>query len=258
VLVLAVESATDAAGVALADETGPLGSLVLARGRRHTETLAPAVETLCHRVGVTPAEFDLVAVDVGPGLFTGLRVGVGTVKALSFALDIPVVPATSLEILAAALAAAGAGAGPDPRLLVPVVDARRGEVFSSSFAVDPASGVPGELGPPAVLSPEALAAALSALDVPLLLAGDGALRYRPLFASLPGVTVAGAAYASPPVTALAELAVTRGRAGTVSDGATVMPLYMRQADARINWEQRIAPRAPAPAPAAEVPAAELP
>ena len=135
-LVLAVESATETAAVALIDDDGALGSFVLARGRRHTETIVPAIDDLCRRVGVALAELDVLAVDVGPGLFTGLRVGVGTVKALSFALDLPVVTASSLEVLAHAVAGAGAD---DGRLLVPVVDARRGEVFSARFRVTAAT-----------------------------------------------------------------------------------------------------------------------
>lgn len=260
-LLLAVESATDAAAVALADDDGALGSLVVARGRRHTETIAPAIAALCRRVGVTVADLDLLAVDVGPGLFTGLRVGVGTVQALSFALDIPVVTATSLEVLAHAVMGAGAGPG---RLVVPVVDARRGEVFSGRFRSttgDPGpppegSGSPADTGlraetadgaARAVWAPEDLAADLAVLSEPVVLAGDGALRYRPLFASLPGATLLGPAFAAPPVTALAALALARGRAGLVHEGASVVPRYLRQADARINWEQRIGPRAPAAA-----------
>jgi tRNA threonylcarbamoyladenosine biosynthesis protein TsaB len=252
VLLLAVESATDAAAVALADENGSLGSLVVARGRRHTETIAPAIDALCRRLGVTLADLDMLAVDVGPGLFTGLRVGVGTVKALSFALDLPVVTATSLEVLAHAVI--GSGAAHD-HLVVPVVDARRAEVFSARFRSTSGDG-PGPLledtgegaaGARAVWSPEALAADLGALSEPVVLAGDGALRYHSLFASLAGATLLGPVYAAPPVTALAELGVTRGRAGQVDAGAAVMPRYLRQADARINWEQRLAPRAPASA-----------
>jgi tRNA threonylcarbamoyladenosine biosynthesis protein TsaB len=250
VLVLVVESATDTAAVALADESGPLGSLVVARGRRHTETIAPAIEALCRRTGVALSDLDLLGVDVGPGLFTGLRVGVGTVKALAFALDIPVVTATSLEVLAHSLARSGAVAG---RLLVPVVDARRGEVFWARFRSGPdgatAVDVPttvdvptGGADPEAISAPEVLADVLSAEGEPLLLAGDGALRYRSLFGAVPGVTLAGAAHTSPPVAALAELCLTRGRAGVVHDGAEVMPRYLREADARINWRQRTAPR----------------
>jgi len=265
VLALAVESATDTAAVSLADENGGLGSVVVARGRRHTETIAPAVEALCRLTGTALSDLDVLGVDVGPGLFTGLRVGVGTVKALSFALGVPVVAVTSLEILAHALAGSGVSAG---RLLVPVVDARRGGVFSARFrsgagdttgtgdtagtagtagttavavtgAVEAVSGA----GAEAVWTPETLAADLAAQSQPLLLAGDGALRYGALFGSLPGVTLAGPAYVSPPVTVLAGLTVTRGLAGRVDDGAAVMPRYLREVDARINWEQRATPRA---------------
>ena len=252
-LLLVVESATDTAAVALADESGALGSLVVARGRRHTETIAPAIEALCHRTGVALSDLDILGVDVGPGLFTGLRVGVGTVKALAFALDIPVVTATSLEVLAHALAGSGAVEG---RLLVPVVDARRGEVFSASFRSGPvgatavgATAVGADPATPEALStlevvstPEALAEDLAGRGEPLLLAGDGALRYGSLLGAVPGVTLAGAAFATPPVGALAELCVARGRAGLVHDGAEVMPRYLRDADARINWRQRTAPR----------------
>lgn len=252
-LVLVVESATDTAAVALADDDGPLGSLVLARGRRHTETIAPAIEILCSRVGVVLGDLDAVGIDVGPGLFTGLRVGVGTVKALSFALDIPVVTATSLEVLAHALACSGPAHG---QLLVPVVDARRSEVFSATFRVEGGSAVPdrtGKSGGERLWVPDFLAAHLAGRSEPrepLILMGDGALRYAALFAGLPGVTVAGPLYAAPPVAALAELCQARALAGLVHEGDDVMPRYLRQADAKINWGQRVAPR-PAPAGSGE-------
>jgi tRNA threonylcarbamoyladenosine biosynthesis protein TsaB len=242
VLVLAVESATDTAAVALADEDGPLGSLLVARGRRHTETLAPAIEALCRRVGVALADLDLVGVDVGPGLFTGLRVGLGTVKALAFALGLPVATATSLEVLAHALVGSGAAEG---RLLVPVVDARRSEVFSARFRTGPPALV--ETAPPALWSPAALAADLAAGAEPPVLAGDGARRYASVLGALPGATLAGPAYGAPPVAALAELCLARGLSGLVHRADRVLPLYLRPADARINWGQRLPPRAAAAA-----------
>jgi tRNA threonylcarbamoyladenosine biosynthesis protein TsaB len=237
VLVLVVESATEAAGVALADEDGVLGSVTVARGRRHTETIAPSIEAICGRLGVGLTDLDMVGVDVGPGLFTGLRVGVGTVKALAFALSVPVVTAGSLEVLAHGLVSSG---GVEGRLVVPVIDARRAEVFSSRFRVS--GGALLEVGSDAVGDPEALAADLAGLDEPVVLVGNGALRYDSLFSAVPGATLAGPAYSSPPVMALAELCVARGLAGRGHDGAGVMPRYLRKADARINWEQRIPAR----------------
>ncbi len=101
-LVLAIESATDAAGVALADDVGTLAEATLGRGRRHAETIAPSIKSCCETAGVTLAEVDAVVVDVGPGLFTGLRVGVGTAKALAYALGARIVAVSSLEVLAQA------------------------------------------------------------------------------------------------------------------------------------------------------------
>ena len=248
-LVLAVESATEAAAVALADEEGVLGSLTVAGGRRHTESIAPAIEALCRRLGVVLADVDVVGIDVGPGLFTGLRVGVGTAQALAFALEIPVVTASSLEVLAHAVIVSGLAGG---RLLVPVVDARRAEVFSGRFRPSEESSSSEESGwsaetpvaqyPEAVAAPADLAAELATMGERMVLLGNGALRYRPLFADIAGATVAGPAYASPPVAALADLCLIRARAGHTTDGAAVMPRYLRPADARINWEQRIPAR----------------
>ena len=99
-LILAIETATESVGVALGGRDGVLASVTIARGRRHGETLAPAIQFACRHAGVELPDLDAVAVDIGPGLFTGMRVGIATAKALAMALDIPVVPVTSLESLA--------------------------------------------------------------------------------------------------------------------------------------------------------------
>jgi len=240
VLVLAVESATELAGVALAEEAGVIATATVSRGRRHAESIAPAVEFVCARAGTPVRDIDGICVDVGPGLFTGLRVGIGTAKALAFALGIPAVPVTSLEILARALAGAGAGAG---TLLVPVVDAKRGEVFSAVFRVDDETEVE-QVAEEHLCSPEELAACVSKLGEPFVLAGDGALRYSEMLRALPGATMASTALSSPPVGVLATIGVARLGAGLGLEAAEIAPTYLREADARIHWEQRLPPREP--------------
>ena len=263
-LALAVETSTDAAAVALADEAGLLASFVVARGRHHTETVVPAIAALCRRVGLTPADLDVLGVDVGPGLFAGLRVGVATVQALAFALDLPVATATSFEVLAHAAAAAVPGAA----LVVPVVDARRGQVFSARFAPAPAPPPPvapvvsvapaasaastdvaadvravlRAVGPETTLSVDELvaelaAAAPSCAPGPVVVVGDGAARYRPQLAAVAGVVLPDAVGA-PPVETLARLTVADAVAGRVRPGPAVVPHYLRPADTRIRWETR--------------------
>ena len=129
-LILAIETATIEVGVAIGNETGPLATLTARPGRRQAETLHPAIEDVCRTARVSFAELDAVAVDIGPGLFTGLRVGVAAAKALAAGLGLQLVTVTSLEVL-------GAASAPRPGMVVPVIDMRRGEV-AWQFSASPA------------------------------------------------------------------------------------------------------------------------
>jgi tRNA threonylcarbamoyladenosine biosynthesis protein TsaB len=232
-MVLAVESATELAGVALADEDGVLATATVSRGRHHAESIAPAIDFVCRRAGVGLSALDAVAVDVGPGLFTGLRVGVGTARALAFALRRPLVGVGSLEVLANAVAASGVRHG---TLVVPVVDARRGEVFAARLRAS-VGGVAWE-GVEVRRSPDALAGELGGLDEPFVLAGNGARRYRSTLGAVPGAVVAGDVLDFPAPGVLATVAVVKLAAGETQDVASVLPRYLRDADTRINWETR--------------------
>ena len=253
-LVLAVESATDVSAVALADEEGILAA-ASARGRRHGEHLAPAVEFACARAGRRLEELDALAVDVGPGLFTGVRVGVATAKALAFALGLPAVAVGSLELLALSAAgwvpaadrvpgADGGGAG-GGLLLVPVVDARRGLVFAGRYR--PAGPGPAgveQAGEDRLLEPRTLAAEIGALVAEgrrCLCLGDGARRYSDDLVAA-GAELAGGVPDSPDVAVLAAEGVRRAGRGDGVPAAALEARYLREADVRINWEQRLAPR----------------
>src|SRR5215831_20936182 len=126
-LLLGIDTATRRVGVVLADEHGMLGRVELggtsaAGPPRHAETLAPAIKWCMDQCGVEPEQLSAIAVGIGPGMFTGLRVGVTTAKVLAFALRIPVIPVPSLDLLAYPLRHAHA-------LVVPAIDARRHEIY---------------------------------------------------------------------------------------------------------------------------------
>ena len=258
---LAIESATDSVGVALIRDDGGSAERVHQGGRAHAELLAPAIEEVCVVSGCTIGDIDRIAVDVGPGLFTGLRVGVATAKALAQALGAAVLGVTSLDILAAATAARF-----DPgeaRPVVAVVDARRGEVFAAAYRFDqaPPTGDGPPVDPESVrsdrlepLAPEALVAWVEELvdqAGPVTLVGDGVVRYHQLLGPVPGVDLGWAeTLSSPPPLALAHLARQRLDGGVPPVPVVdLVPDYRRQADARINWEQR-SPRQSGPTPAA--------
>jgi tRNA threonylcarbamoyladenosine biosynthesis protein TsaB len=216
-LILAIETATADTEVALCDEAGALAEMAVRRGRRHVESLHTGIERVLADAEAKISDVGCIAVDIGPGLFTGLRVGVTTAKTLAAARRIPLVTATSLEILSAAARPLG-GAGVQ---VVPVIDMRRGEVAWDLDATI-------ELGPPSHL-----AAALDARHSPFLLVGDGAARYASL---LPG-RGAGAALSTPPARVLGSLALAKLAASAV-DPSRCTPLYLREADVAIGWESR--------------------
>ncbi|MGH9057072.1 MAG: tRNA (adenosine(37)-N6)-threonylcarbamoyltransferase complex dimerization subunit type 1 TsaB [Acidimicrobiales bacterium] len=228
--ILAITTSTPQVGVALGGGDGPIASVHVRQGRRHGELVAPAIASLAQLAGVGLEAVEAVAVDVGPGLFTGLRVGVATAKALASALGIPLVACSSLELLGAPHARSG-------RPVAAVVDARRGEVFWALYrgvvaATEPAVASPADLA-------EALAGVVAGSDgagtAPAVLAtGDGAARYRDVLEAVAGVEVAGAGWEHPNAAVLAEMAA--GRSPTPPGQLT--PMYLRGADVRVGWAVR--------------------
>ena len=242
-LTLAITSSTAVVGVAVGPAGGPvLAASEVATDRRHAEELTPMIGRVLGAAEATVADLDAIAIDVGPGRFTGLRVGLTTARSLALAVDIGVIGLTSLEILAA---------GEASRPVVAVVDARRGEVFQQRFDAAPvrapgaraggtSSGVGGgsvdrwvitpleAAGPPAVGAPDELARAAGGATV----VGDGADRYREHYGSR---VVEGR---SPSATVMVALAA--GRA--LRPGPEVVPVYLREPDVQINVTTRHSPR----------------
>jgi len=254
VRLLAIETATDLVGAAVVSADGAVVERSHLGGRAHAELLAPAVEEVCSLAGCTLDDLEGLAVDLGPGLFTGLRVGVATAKALGQALDLGVVGVSSLDVLTAG---ARQVAGPDRAgRVVAVVDARRGEVFAAAY--DFTRGAAGAEADPATvrhdrpeaLAPEDLAAWLERLaaDGPLLVVGDGAVRHLDVLAPRAGLDLGLCeTVAAPSPGVLARLAARRLSAGVLAlPAGEVVPDYRRHADAKINWEERAPQRTAVP------------
>jgi tRNA threonylcarbamoyladenosine biosynthesis protein TsaB len=191
VLLLGLETATAQAGVALGDENGVISSFHLINKGRHAESLTPAIEFIVRQAGKQMSDLTAIAVDNGPGLFTGLRVGISTAKAIAYALQIPTIPVSSLEILAY-------GARLTDRKTVSVIDALSDEVYYA---------IPGHV-PPTVGRPEDLASQLRDIQENVLLVGDGAMRYEEML-SMPHVEFAGAGFQYPSARSLVEIASRR-------------------------------------------------
>jgi tRNA threonylcarbamoyladenosine biosynthesis protein TsaB len=225
-LVLAIDTSTPQVGVVVGADGSARGELRLANGRRHAEHLAPAIQHVCDKVGVRFDQLAAVAVGIGPGLFTGLRVGVTTAKVMAQALRIPVVPVPSLDLVAFPLRHSH-------RVITAVLDARRGEVFHARY--QPVPGGVQRVSAYAVSTPGDLVLELDATGEEVLLAGDGADRYRTELSAIDRAEHAGPAFAYPSPSALLELATARVHREEFESPFDVRPLYLRESDAELNW-----------------------
>lgn len=228
-LILGIESATAQVGCAIGGHEGVLASAHSARGRRHAESLAPQIEFTLAQARVEIDDISVVAVDVGPGLFTGLRVGISTAMATAFGLGVPMVGVSSLDLIAFPLRHTR-------RLVVAAIDARRGELFTAFYRQVP--GGMQRLSEPQVDTPDDLYAELQAASTECLVVGDGAIRYRHMFAGLTKVEVGDASLAYPSAASLVALAHARAMREEFVQPAEITPLYLRRPDAEINWQTR--------------------
>lgn len=228
-LLLCLDTATRQVGVAIGSDDEVLGRIQLARPQHHAEHLAPAIQYLCEQLDVSLDQLSGIGVGIGPGMFTGLRVGVTTAKVMAQALRIPLIAVPSLDLLAFEMRYTD-------RLVVPVLDARRGEVFYAMYRQVP-GGVQ-RLTEYEICSPDDLAAELSAKGEEVLLLGDGALRYRERFFDLERLEFGPPGLCYPSPSALVELTRAKFQREDFCQPRQVHPLYLRVSDAEMNWARR--------------------
>jgi tRNA threonylcarbamoyladenosine biosynthesis protein TsaB len=229
VLVLGIETSTQQTVVALGSEQGIQGGTVLSGGRPGDEVVVPAVEHLLRWSHTSPSSLSAVAVGLGPGLFTGMRVGIATAKTLAQVLQVPIVGLASLDVLAFSVRYSR-------NAICAAIDAKRGELFYAFYrpvhgGVTRETGF--EVGPP-----DRLAAELEARGEDILMVGNGALVYRrELEVAGTHVEFATVGYAFPSAPALIELAIARLEREDFDRPYELKPYYVRKSDAQIAWDR---------------------
>lgn len=222
--IVAIETATPASSVAIGDGASLLGMAVNVDRRGHVAFLVPAIDFVLRRAGWEPRDIDVVAVDVGPGPYTGLRTGIATAQALAAAIGAPMVTASSLTVIALR-AATGR------RRIWPVVDMRRGQ-----FAVAPYRPLPGGVapdGPAEVIRPSDFTALLESEGSDSLVVGDWQALGESMWTGLHRVRRGRPRY--PSAETMLEIAAMKARNGEITAAEDVRPRYMREPDVDINW-----------------------
>jgi tRNA threonylcarbamoyladenosine biosynthesis protein TsaB len=220
---LAVDTATEICGAALAVDGQVKAELILNSGVTHTQSVMAAIENVLTMSGTDIGSVDAYAVTRGPGGFTGLRIGISTVKGLSFATGKPILGVSSLEVLAHQ-------APTDVELICTLLDARRNELYWALYHRQGAkikSVVAEQVGPVADLAEK--------IDRPCYFIGNAVAQYQ---SEIENRLTTPAQWANHELngirpSVLAQLAQNRFRKGLIDDVRNFIPVYLRKSDAEL-------------------------
>ncbi len=227
-LILSMDTATPCSAVALTYGTRRngrvLASLSLTGNVTHSRRLFVAIDHLMKETEVDWAAIAGIGVSLGPGSFTGLRIGMATAKGLAAAAKKVLLGVSTLDSLAAKMVTS--------RLVCAVLDARKKEVYAAFYRCND-EGFSYRVGDMAVMAPEKLA---KIIEEPVVMVGDGAMVYGDLFRKLMGekVIFAPSLLHEPSAPSLGMLAGEMFETGEQLDVAEAVPVYIRSSDAELN------------------------
>jgi len=223
--ILGIDTSTLCGSIALIEEQALRAEINVNLGRKHTERLLPGLEWIFTELGIEPKELDAIAVGIGPGSFTGLRVGLSTAKGLALSLGIPILGISSLKALAYAVRFY-------PGTILAVLDARKSQVFAQFFAGGEELTSSGE---PMVIEPEIL---VNQIPERTLLVGEGVRAYQGLFNSLKDkFRFSGNEFDYPKASMLVQLAIERLNRGEQDSLEELIPIYLRPSDAELKNQE---------------------
>ena len=230
--ILSIDTSSQVSSVSVLSAECVAAEISMQGALTHSETLMPHIDTALRMARVKKDELDGIAVSIGPGSFTGLRIGLASAKMMAYALHIPLIAVPTLEALAHHYVCEGVR-------LVPMMDAQKGNVYVQEFTwrVDGDALTLHEERSLAILPLAEVIAGLSKTEQPVLLLGDAMqrkvdvelpvnVRLAPIHARMPRAACVGLA------------ALTRLARGETDDPVTAVPLYLRRSEAEVLWEKR--------------------
>jgi len=223
--ILAVDTATNSCSVAATDDGKLVAELTISKDETHSKHLMESIHSVLENAGFSVADLDGLAVTVGPGSFTGLRIGISTIKGLAHALGKPVVGVSTLEALARQC-------GQTPHLICPLLDARKGEVYAATYRFNEGQLIQ-KTGARAII-PEAVVADIKS---PCLFIGTGAQLYRQRIVAMAGNFAHFVAEDQNTIKAssVALLSMPRFEHNDTDEIGGLVPHYIRKSDAELNF-----------------------
>jgi tRNA threonylcarbamoyladenosine biosynthesis protein TsaB len=228
--ILALDTATLVSSVALATRDTLLAEITLQTKKTHSELLMPHIAKLIDMAEVAKSDIKAVAVSIGPGSFTGLRIGLSTAKTLAYALHIPLVGVPTLAAMAYGCPVPGV-------ILAPMLDAQKGNVYQALFEWQ--EGELREIQPAVVMKVDTALEQLCQYDRPVMLLGEAAVMYREeIKRSGKNLILAESHVIIQRASSVAGLGFKLLEQGMEDDVMKLEPLYIRRSEAEVLWERR--------------------
>jgi tRNA threonylcarbamoyladenosine biosynthesis protein TsaB len=223
---LAFETATIAGSVAVIDDGALVGEVRINIKVAHAERLMTSVDWLLRSSRISVNDIDAFGVSIGPGSFTGLRIGLSTVKGFAYSTARPIVPVPTLDAFARNLPYC-------QHFICPMLDARKNEIYTALYKWE--KNICKKVIPETAVNPEKF---LKELREPTVFTGDGANIYRELITARlrERALFAPPSKMSPSAATVAEVALEMLKQGTSVDPVTLTPLYIRKSEAEIHWK----------------------
>jgi len=238
VLVLGIDTATVVAGTAVVTEGKTIAERFVNNRLTHSQNLMPMIDQVLKDAGVTSKDLDGLAVSIGPGSFTGLRIGLATAKGLAQVLNLSLAGVSTLDVLAYNLAGL-------PGLICPILDARKQQVYTAVYRGYQQERFSPDLCPVKLTDYMAVSVAelveiLSQYQEPVTFLGDGVAPYRTQLADGLGdkVFFASPINSLPRGSGVAHLGLSRLKAGEGKDWLFMEPAYIRRSEAEVTWEKK--------------------
>ena len=227
--IFGIDTSTSCGSVGLIDDEEIIADILLNIPVTHSERLLGTIELMLNKAHCAIEDLDGWAISLGPGSFTGLRIGVSTVKGLAFATQKPVLGVSSLDVLASQIS-------PTPYLICPILDARKREVYTSFYRYDEGNSLK-RLSVHQAIKPEDLVGRIKERTI---FVGNGIKNYGDFLRdSLPFLGIfPPASFNVPHGSGVAKLGHELLRKGEQLDLSTFTPIYVRPSEAEIKWQEK--------------------
>lgn len=222
--ILAVETSSTIAAVSIINKSTILGEYLINNNKTHSQKLLPLIKTLLENINLSLSSIDLYAVSIGPGSFTGLRIGVTTIKSLAFALNKPVIGISTLDALAY-------NACLSNKIICPMIDARNDQVYTAFYKIN--GNVPKHITDYRGVTITQLIESCKSLNQEMLFLGDGALLHHNILKNelKHNFEIAPNNLNFPKASSVAALALEKASLGFSDDYFNLAPFYLRKSQA---------------------------